>query len=63
MNAIIKMIIRRKINGMDCTEEESAEIKQYFNTQPVDETFIQLRDLFPIEYGESIEEYLTSKKL
>lgn len=62
MADVIYEIIARKKQGIDCTEEESAEIKGWLK-----ETLIQIgtRDIqaqediqmyFPIEYGEYLDE-------
>jgi hypothetical protein len=59
---VLKEILERKRQGIDCTEEESAEIKGF-----VKETLIQIETgqiqlieeiqiLFPIEYGEALDE-------
>ena len=47
-------IIERKIQGIDCTEQESAEIKQLIKL--TDDYPIEIKDLFPIEYMEAINE-------
>lgn len=47
-------IIERKKQGIDCTEQESAEIKQLI--KKTDDYPIEIKDLFPIEYMEAIDE-------
>lgn len=62
----IKLIIERKKNGIDCTEEESAEIKYWLK-----ETLLSMHDgsveverdlqvYFPLEYAEYLtpDEYI-----
>lgn len=63
-------IVKRKENGVDCTEEESAEIKQFIKSsfsfsQHVGEghssdeskdLLDKVNKLFPIEFGEALEE-------
>lgn len=56
---LIKEIIKRKKQGLDCTEAESAEIKGYLRElKLVGEQSIvaEIQELFPIEYGEFLEE-------
>jgi hypothetical protein len=62
MEAELKAIIKRKLNGIDCTEAESAEIKGFLretNERPWQQWLpeeLELMDsielLFPIEYSE-----------
>ncbi len=53
-NAAIEAIIYRKIDGIDCTEQESAEIKQEIkNNCNYNKKIVSL---FPIEYSEAIDE-------
>jgi len=62
MEQKIKDIIDRKKNGIDCTEEESAELKGFLKEfiplpQSGDVQLIEeVQELFPIEYGESLDE-------
>lgn len=56
---IIREIIIRKENGVDCTEAESAEIKGYLREYKlVEESAIvsTIQNLFPQEYGEALDE-------
>lgn len=56
---IIREIIIKKENGIDCTEEESAEIKGYIKEYKlVEESAIvsTIQNLFPQEYGEALNE-------
>lgn len=66
-------ILARKERNVDCTEEESASIKQWIkSTIPIPEsgdiqTIEKIQSLFPLEYGEALdemdyEEYCQSKK-
>lgn len=61
-NKTIFEILERKKQGIDCTEEESAEIKMH-----IKETLLmaedgsvdlneELQEHFPLEYGEAIDE-------
>jgi ribosomal protein S19 len=58
----IKEIIERKKQGIDCTEEESAEVKGWLRDTiilPKTDNFQILEDIqihFPIEYGEFLDE-------
>jgi hypothetical protein len=57
----IKIIIERKRQGIDCTEQESAEIKGYLRElKMVGEQSIvaEIQELFPLEYGEFLDEAL-----
>jgi len=52
-------IIERKKAGTDCTEAESAEVKGWLRDVKIpfpQPTFNELRELFPIEYNEFLEE-------
>jgi hypothetical protein len=50
----IQAIVDRKVRGIDCTEQESAEIKQHIKR---DDILIDgIKDLFPIEHGEVLLE-------
>jgi hypothetical protein len=57
-------IIKRKKEGIDCTEEESAEIKGWLRElklpfeQP---TISEIQLLFPQEYGEFLDEIQLSE--
>ena len=57
-NYQIEAIIYRKIDGIDCTEQESAEIKQEVKNNPNYNK--KLDTLFPIEVGEAMEEMQTN---
>lgn len=53
MDKIIREIVIRKKNGIDCTESESAEIKQYLlNTECSQHTIKTIQYLFPQEFSE-----------
>ena len=58
----IEDILNRKMNGQDCTEDESAELKGFIkkniNSENEDKLFciLVIIDLFPIEYGEALTE-------
>jgi len=55
----VKDIIARKKQGIDCTEEESAEIKGYLRElkMPDEQHLIgDIQSLFPQEYGEYLDE-------
>lgn len=57
-NKIISIIEKKKI-GIDCTEEESAEIKGYLREYkfPNEQCIVsEIQYLFPIEYGEWLDE-------
>jgi len=62
METKIKEIIERKKNGVDCTEEESAELKGFLKEfiplpQSGDVQLIEeVQELFPLEYGEALDE-------
>ncbi len=71
----IKEIIKRKENGIDCTEIESAEIKGFIKESfklalmfhlmknLIDyDSLNKVHDLFPIEFGEAIDEIEKSNK-
>ena len=56
---VIKNIITRKKQGIDCTEEESAEIKGYLRElkMPDEQHLVgDIQSLFPQEYGEYLDE-------
>ena len=56
---VINNIIERKKQGIDCTEEESAEIKGWLRELklPEEQTHVAtIQLLFPIEYGEFLDE-------
>jgi len=63
METKIKEIIERKKNGVDCTEEESAELKGFLKEFiPLPESgdiqiIEEIQELFPIEYGEALDEW------
>ncbi len=56
-------IIKRKKEGIDCTEIESAEIKGFVKERILligssdIKTFEEIQMLFPNEYGEAIDEF------
>lgn len=55
----IERIISRKKQGLDCSEQESAEIKGWLRELRMpDEQHIEadIQSLFPIEYGEYLDE-------
>jgi hypothetical protein len=59
MDINIRLILNRKKAGIDCTEAESAEIKGYLKEFkfPFEQTFVSdIQELFPIEYGEFLDE-------
>lgn len=52
-------IIERKKQGTDCTEAESAEVKGWLRDIEIpfeQPTFNEVKELFPIEYNEFLEE-------
>lgn len=58
-NELINQIITRKQNGIDCTEQESAELKGFirerkFNLPDDVRLMGQIYDLFPIECSECL---------
>ena len=56
-----KKIIKRKQLGIDCTEQESAEIKGYLREfkLPEEQSIVSaIQMLFPQEYGEYLDEEL-----
>jgi hypothetical protein len=58
MKKINKIIARRK-RGIDCSEEESAEIKGYLREfkLPKEQPIVsEIQELFPLEYGEFLDE-------
>ena len=58
----IQKILEKKRNGIDCTEQESAEIKGWLTETVIflqsDDipTLNEIQELFPLEYGECEEE-------
>lgn len=62
MEEKLKAIIARKKQGIDCTEEESAEIKMFVkeHTLAINSwdipVYEDIQMLFPIEYGEALDE-------
>jgi hypothetical protein len=53
----IREILDRKLQGTDCTEEESAEIKGYIKENPeCTELFLGIIENFPIEHEEAVRE-------
>lgn len=65
--ALVKEILIRKIQGTDCTEEESAEIKQFlhnFKMWEVDNVLLatKLSEHFPMELGEVITEMFSCEE-
>lgn len=63
MNNVLEEIIKRKKEGTDCTEEESAIIKSFlrdFFPLPGNgevEIISEIQELFPLEYGEILDEW------
>lgn len=69
MNGIIKRIIARKKSGTDCTEQESAEMKQFLKRifknarkgklYTFDKVVLitGIEKEFPLEFGEAIDEF------
>jgi len=51
----IEEILERKINGIDCTEEESAEIKHYIREENYNVSYDMMYH-FTIELSEVFEE-------
>jgi len=60
-NYQIESIIYRKMDGIDCTEQESAEIKQEVKNNPNYNKKLDV--LFPIEIGEAMQEKLQNTNL
>lgn len=62
MDELVKEVIQRKKRGVDCTEEESAEIKMFIKKTFIQvasgevQTIEEIQELFPLEYGEAIDE-------
>lgn len=58
---IIQPILNRKKQGIDCTEEESAEIKMFvkelvqIGTGQI-QMIGEIQEFFPIEYSEAMDE-------
>ena len=61
-NESVKEILRRKVNGIDCTEDESANLKMFIKETDNSEEWsdnmlrIAIVEHFPLEYGEALEE-------
>lgn len=68
MNEIVKQILARKRNGIDCTETESAELKGFlrylfgrarrgklYHSSNIS-IISSIEELFPIEYSELLSE-------
>lgn len=56
---IIVPIIQRKKQGIDCTEQESVEIKGYIKEYKgiYEQKLVEeIQELFPLEYGEALDE-------
>jgi hypothetical protein len=54
-NSIIEGILTRKVDGIDCTETESTEIKGFFRENWGDTDFVLMQKVkanFPLEYAE-----------
>jgi len=51
---VLDGIISRKRKGIDCTEAESAELKQRLKYDKI--VTDEIKILFPIEYSEAVEE-------
>lgn len=58
---MIQEIIERKKQGIDCTEQESAEIKMFFKKEANLSEKELIESLFPLEYCESIQESENNK--
>ena len=62
MSKTIIPILQRKKEGIDCTEEESAELKGFIKEQIIQigtndiQLIEEIQELFPLEYGEAIDE-------
>ena len=55
----IQQIIQDKMRGVDCTEEESAEIKGFLRELKFvgqQKIVADIQEHFPIEYGEYLDE-------
>jgi hypothetical protein len=48
----IAEILAAREDGIDCTEDESAELKRYMREHPNDSTSARISSLFPVEGGE-----------
>ena len=61
-NTKVLEILKRKKEGIDCTEDESAELKGYLRDSlklfgiNKDSVSIEIEQLFPLEYSEFIDE-------
>ena len=64
---VIRPILNRKKKGIDCTEQESAEIKQFVKFLSKAKSVGNLKvlneiaTLLPIEYGEALSELETTQ--
>ena len=59
----IREILERKIQGIDCTEEESAEIKGFIKENPeCNQLVLSIYENFPIEHAEAVEEMEDEKE-
>lgn len=62
METAIEDILNRKRQGIDCTEEESAELKGFVKEQLIQvgtkdvQMIADIQSLFPLEYGEALDE-------
>lgn len=56
MKNTVKSILLNKQMDIDCTEEESAEIKGYFREKHDTELTKELKLFFPAEYAEYLHE-------
>ena len=59
MDAIISEIIKKRKQGIDCTEAESAEIKGWLRELnipiSVQQALYDIQEYFSLEYGEYLE--------
>jgi hypothetical protein len=60
MDAIISEIIKKRKQGIDCTEAESAEIKGWLRQLNIpkseQQTLYDIQEYFSQEYGEYLDE-------
>jgi len=74
MNEDIKAILKRKQRGIDCTEQESAELKMFLKniffrvrrgklySYDKVELIAGIEELFSVEFGEALDETNKFKK-
>ena len=60
----VHKIIERKKKGIDCTEDESAEIKGFLREAklPFEQAVHDIMKLFPLEYSEFCQEIETQAR-